>query len=64
MGRYIKYIREENIFEYSHEIEEYFDSIIERGFEIIYYDEKFFSDSLEFKPYYKIKVVLGKLNSY
>ena len=59
MGRYIKYIREIKEFDTLEEIQEYYDSIIKRGYEIVYYKEKIMMPEV-----LKIIVVLGKLNTY
>ncbi len=70
MGRYIKYIREENIFKDPNyglmltDIQNYLDTIIERGFEIINYDEEIICDTLDFSQKIKIVVLLGKWNKY
>lgn len=64
MGKYIKYIREFKVFEKPEDIQDYLDSIIERNYEIIYYEENFFGDTLEFTGKFELTLVLGKLNEY
>ncbi len=66
MGNYIKYKREVRDFVFSEdsldfevEIQKYLDSIIERGFEIIYYQEEDLT-----KDILKIIVLIGKPNKY
>jgi hypothetical protein len=59
MSRYIKYVREVDEFGSNEEVQEYLDSIIERGYEIVHYEE-----TRVIPEYLKITVVIGKLNVY
>ncbi len=70
MSKYIKYVREEKTFTdldheiISNDIQMYFDSIIERGYEIIYYDEKITYNTINFFKEIRTVVLIGKLNVY